>query len=124
MTQTAAVQNLVGLFGVDELEALADGVRNTIADDQAYLDVLVKAIEAQQADLPLTHEQRQVMFPTFQSVFGSTEKPARKVFTRLVLGKPADEAVSWADNWNGTITRGEASKVIDALKALEVALNE
>jgi hypothetical protein len=71
---------------------------------------------------PLTHEQRSAMFGLFTDIFGSSPKPARRVFTRLVLGKAQNVPVSWANDGTGTITQREAAKVLDALFALKAAL--
>jgi len=108
-------QALAKMNRTHELQALLDTYAANVASVQ-------EAIEIRQANRPITHDQRRAMFPAFGSVFGSVNKDARKVFTRLVLGKDSNADVSWADNQPGTITRAEANKVIDALVALEEAL--
>lgn len=91
---------------------------------QAFRLIQDKAdVTLQSLTAPLTHSQRSTMFGLFTQVFGDSPKQARRVFTRLVLGKGSDVPVSWADNGTGTITQREASKIIDALVALDSALN-
>lgn len=115
MNSQLDVSALVDNNSLDSLQALAEQFRSHLADVDA-------AIEVKEATLPLEHRQRQVMFPLFSDVFGTTSKAARKAFTRIVLDKAPDEPVSWADAWNGTITRREADKVIARLRELEAAL--
>lgn len=98
----------------------------TLTDAEIYTiltDASGKIAEAASTlKAPLTHEQRGAMFATFTEVFGDSPKQARRVFTRLVLGKPADAPVSWAAHGTGTLTKREASRVLDALTALKAAL--
>lgn len=108
---------------------------DALLDDLATSDVsdaeLVQAFKSIQAaadatvrslTTPLTQAQRSAMFGLFTQVFGDSPKQARRVFTRLVLGKGSDVPVSWADNGTGTITQREAAKVLDALTALSNSL--
>lgn len=98
----------------------------TDAEIYAALTEVVTKVNAAAADLtaPITHNQRGAMFATFAEVFGSENKQARRIFTRLVLGKGPNEPVSWADpgHGTGTLTKREAFKVLDALVALRDAL--
>lgn len=75
---------------------------------------------------PMTHDQRKALFASFANVFGASPKAARKVFTRLALGKAKDAPVSWAEhgdsNGQGALTQREASRLLDALADLEAAL--
>lgn len=116
----------------DIQEAIADLVDQPGVSD-TDLRAALASISTQVADVahaltaPMTHDQRRAMFALFTDVFGDSPKEARKVFTRLVLCRPADAPVSWADggdrNGQGALTAREASKVLDALSALQTALH-
>lgn len=98
----------------------------TVSDDD-LLDFLTQIVNeataaVAQISAPMTHDQRRAMFASFTNVFGAETKTARRIFTRLVLGKPADAPVSWADYANGSLTKREASKVLTALTDLEKSL--
>lgn len=112
-----AIDNLIGSMNQSGL---------TDAEIYSALTEVVTKVNAAAADLtaPITHDQRGAMFATFTEVFGSDNKQARRIFTRLVLGKPSTEPVSWADpgHGTGTLTKREASKVLTALKDLAEAL--
>lgn len=71
-------------------------------------------------DGPLTDDQRRALFASFGAVFGQREADTRYAFTRMVLGKSANEYVSWSSHKYGTLTYAEASKVLDALNVLDV----
>lgn len=112
----------------DALDALATDP--SVSDDDlvaAFADIASR-IHQSVRDLtaPMTHDQRRAMFAAFTDVFGASPKAARKVFTRLALGKPADAPVSWADggdsNGQGALTQREASRVLDALSNLHATL--
>jgi hypothetical protein len=116
----------------NQVEAALDALTsNPAVSDDALIEALADLSDrvsnvARSLSARMTHDQRRAMFAAFTDVFGSETKEARKVFTRLVLGKPADAPVSWADNGDrngqGALTQREASRVLDALIALEVAL--
>jgi hypothetical protein len=111
-----------------EIQALVSHPRFTDAEIVAALDdVQVKAQDAVASlTAPMTHDQRKALFAAFTDVFGQETKNARKVFTRLALGRPSDAPVSWAQfgdrNGQGALTAREASIVLDALTALDEAL--
>lgn len=117
---------------IDPVEAfLNDLVANPDLTDDVIVTALSDisdriAVTVRSLTAPMTHDQRKAMFAAFANIFGSTPKEARKVFTRLVLGKAADAPVSWAEygdrNGQGALTVREASRVLDALAALEAAL--
>lgn len=69
---------------------------------------------------PLTAEQRRALFATFTEVFGQSGSQQRYAFTRMVLDKSGDEAVSWSSDKQGSLTIADASKVLDALNILNV----
>lgn len=117
---------------LNEVDGLLDALSTNpaISDEDLvsiFADVSERAAKAaRHIGAPMTHDQRRAMFASFNNVFGSDLKAGRKVFTRIVLGKPADAPVSWADcgdrNGQGALTQREASKVLDALSALEMTL--
>ena len=124
MTATDTYLNEIDAF----LDALATNpdlgdsdVVTALVDIRGRVDATVQSLTA-----PMTHDQRRALFAVFTNVFGSSQKAARKVFTRLALGRPATAPVSWAEfgdsNGQGALTQREASKVLDALSALEAAL--
>lgn len=123
MTATATLNQIDdALDGFVTNASLTDvEVAQALRDLQARLDATVANLTA-----PMTLDQRRALFASFTEVFGASPKEARKVFTRLVLGKAADAPVSWAEygdrNGQGAVTQREASRLLDALSALEAAL--
>lgn len=67
---------------------------------------------------PLREDQRKALFASFSDVFSDSDQSTRLAFTRLVLGKSHDEAVSWSTWKPGALTVRQASKVLDALADL------
>lgn len=126
MTQTLTTH-------IDEIDATLDALATdpnvsdadlaaAFADIAGRVQATVRSLTA-----PMTHDQRRAMFALFTDVFGDSPKAARKVFTRLALGKAKDAPVSWADGGDssgqGALTAREASKVLDALSDLQAALS-
>jgi hypothetical protein len=115
------------LFTNEVTEALDALVTSPFLSDDDVVEALAavsrKIIEANH-DLtaPITNAQRGAMFGAFTRVFGSQNREARRIFTRLALGRAADAPVSWADFGNGTLTFREAHRVLNALASLETAL--
>lgn len=81
---------------------------------------IVWPVEDEDEDGPILASQRMALFATFTEVFGHAEAETRYAFTRMVLGLPATQIVSWSDARPGTITTAEAGKVLDALNVLNV----
>jgi hypothetical protein len=120
---TATLTNPV----TEAIEALVDApisdadLVTFLADISRHVNDTARSLTA-----PMTHDQRKALVAGFTEVFGSETKAARKVFTRLALGLAPDAPVSWAQggdtNGQGALTARQASKVLDALTALETAL--
>ena len=89
-------------------------------------EVLIDFLGAPSVDPngPMTDEQRSALFAGFRDVFGDDySDEQRYAFTRLALGfDPADDFthVSWARRGKGALTAGEASKVLNTLRVLNV----
>lgn len=84
------------------------------------MDIIVLHLISIPVDEPVTHEQRGALFASFGEVFGHTDNEQRYAFTRLALGLPADEVVSWSAHKPGALSKTEASKVLDTLNLLNV----
>lgn len=68
---------------------------------------------------PLTDDQRKALFSGVREAFGDIDSGERYAFTRKVLGKKPGHDVSWAHGKPGTITAGEASRLLDVLDAVK-----
>lgn len=71
---------------------------------------------------PMTDDQRRALFAAYGKVFGGDNRDGRLAFTRIVLAAGPTDTVSWSKNAPGSLTAGEASRVLDALVQLEAAL--
>lgn len=66
---------------------------------------------------PILDEQRRALFAMFSRVFGNTEDGPRSVFTRTILGRA--DATSWSTTSPDAITADQASRLLEALDAIE-----
>lgn len=69
-------------------------------------------------DSPVREDQRRALFALFGEVFTDSEQDKRLAFTRMVLGKGADEPVSWSPRASGALTVAEAYRLLEALDGL------
>lgn len=78
------------------------------------------ALRAQQVDPNATRtvEQHRHLFASFTTVFPRATDADRHAFTRAVLGKTDDEAVSWAFHDPACITVAEADRLQTVLSLL------
>ncbi len=88
------------------------GARDAVADacnlDTDFLD-------------PLTAEQRRTLFGLFTKVFGRSDKEARHLFTKRLLGYTGP--VSWAGADPHCISEGEANWMIEFLRTAAVVFD-
>lgn len=89
------------------------------AEASAVRDVR-NALRALRVDpnAPRTVEQQRHLFASFTSAFPRATDAERYAFTRAVLGKADDEAVSWAFHNPACITVAEADRLQTVLSLL------
>lgn len=121
--------NYLVKYTLTDLTTMAANYRNAIRQAEEMIDGFERDLtEIDQAvaakrinpNAPITAEQRRALFVTFTDVFGASEQAQRLAFTRMVLGADAGDRVSWSSNKPGALTVSEASRVLDALDALNV----
>lgn len=93
----------------------ADGYEADLAQIRQTIDVKTRV----DPNGPLTDDQRRALFGGLRDAGLGEDGPSRYRFTRAVLGKDASAAVSWSVHKAGTITAGEASRLLDVLDAIK-----
>lgn len=112
----------VDIYADFEIEGTADSLVWPDQDDDGNYIVAapVAAPEVDNSGL-FSEDQRRALFALFGDVFGGSDQPQRIAFTAMVLGKnPQTDAISWSRYKPGALTANEASRVLDALDALNV----
>jgi hypothetical protein len=77
------------------------------------------ALPWQESALPLERDQQRALFAGFTQAFGTRDRDARHLFTRMLLGYEPDQQVSWAPASDHAITKAHASRILDVIDAIE-----
>lgn len=118
-----------------DLQVMAGNYQSAVNQSRQEADIATRRADGYEQDLvqirhfidqkridpngPLTDEQRRALFGGFRDAGLDESGPARYRFTRAVLGKDANATVSWSTHKAGTITAGEASRLLDVVAAIK-----